>query len=224
MSAPAKEERPKQRSIERVRIPPLGLEGLLRLPANARGVVVFVHGSGSSRLSPRNNRVVEALYDAGLASLLFDLLTEEEAGDRAKVFDIDLLSERLLQVLAWLRTRRDVTGLSVGLFGASTGAAAALIAASRSSEVAAVVSRGGRPDLAGPVLHRVKAPTLLVAGALDTEVLRLNRQALAKLGGEKDLQVVPGATHLFEEAGTLDVVIDLARRWFEDYLGRPVST
>jgi dienelactone hydrolase len=222
VAALSKRERLKESSLQKVRIPPLGLEGLLRVPTDARGMVVFVHGSGSSRLSPRNNRVAEALYDARLATLLFDLLTDEEASDRANVFDIDLLSERVLQVLSWVGTREDTSGLAVGLFGASTGAAAALMAASRPTEVAAVVSRGGRPALAGPVLHQVKVPTLLILGGLDTEVLELNRQALGKLGGEKDLQVVPGPSHLFEEVGTLDVVINLARRWFEGHLRRLV--
>lgn len=222
MAAPANEERLEENALQRVQIPPLGLEGLLRVPPNAYGMVVFVHGSGSSRLSPRNNRVAEALYDAHLATLLFDLLTDAEASDRANVFDIDLLSERLLQVLAWLRGRRDIGDLPVGLFGASTGAAAALMAAGRSAEVAAVVSRGGRPDLAGPMLDLVKVPTLLIVGSLDTHVLELNRQALTRLGGEKDLRIVPGAGHLFEEAGALDAVIGLARRWFGDHLRRAV--
>ena len=224
MAAPVKEERLKETTLQRVQIPPHGLEGLLRVPPNAYGMIVFVHGSGSSRLSPRNNRVAEALHDAQLATLLFDLLTDAEAGDRANVFDIDLLAERLLQVLAWLRGRPDIGDLPVGLFEASTGTAAALMAAGRSAEVAAVVSRGGRPDLAGPAIDLVKAPTLLIVGSLDTQVLELNRQALSRLGGEKDLQVVPGAGHLFEEAGTLDVVIVLAQRWFEDHLRRAVRT
>lgn len=222
MAALPEKERLKECSVQKVQIPPLGLKGLLRVPSDAYGMIVFVHGSGSSRLSPRNNRVAEALYDAQLATLLFDLLTDKEASDRANVFDIDLLMDRLLQVLAWVRERQDTDSLPVGLFGASTGAAAALMAASRSAEVAAVVSRGGRPDLAGPALEQVKVPTLLIVGSLDTEVLALNRQALARLGGKKDLQVVPGAGHLFEEPGVLDVVISLARRWFEDHLRRPV--
>lgn len=207
-------------ALESVRIPPVGLEGLLRLPEDACGMVTFAHGSGSSRLSPRNNHVAEALGEGRLGTLLFDLLTEEEALDRANVFDIDLLAERLLQAMAWLKAREDVRRLGLGLFGASTGAAAALVAASRSDDVGAVVSRGGRPDLAGPVLHRVRAPTLLIVGSLDTDVLALNRSALAELGCEKDLQIVAGASHLFEEPGTLDAVVALSRHWFADHLGR----
>lgn len=202
-----------------MRIPPHGLEGLLRLPEAARGLVIFAHGSGSSRLSPRNNLVADALGEERLASLLFDLLSEEEARDRANVFDIDLLAGRLLQAVSWARTHETTRGLRIGLFGASTGAAAALVAAARTGEIDAVVSRGGRPDLAGPVLHLVRAPTLLIVGSLDHEVLALNRQALAGLTCEKDLQVVTGATHLFEEPGTLEAVIVLSRGWFAHHLG-----
>lgn len=223
MKDAAKAERQTQQSPRHVQIPPLGLDGLLRIPADALGVVLFVHGSGSSRLSPRNSRVADALASARLATLLFDLLTEEEASERANVFDIDLLSERLLQALDWIKSCDDASRLRVGLFGASTGAAAALVAASRPTGIDAVVSRGGRPDLAGPVLHRVQAPTLLIVGSLDAVVLELNRQALARLAGEKELQVVPGASHLFEEPGTLDAVITLARRWFENHLGRSAA-
>jgi pimeloyl-ACP methyl ester carboxylesterase len=221
MKASSKKERQAERPTQHVRIPPLGLEGLLRTPEEARGIVVFVHGSGSSRLSPRNNCVADALGDARLATLLFDLLTEEEAGDRANVFDIELLTERLLHALDWVKTRPDTRHLPVGLFGASTGAAAALVGAGRSRDVGAVVSRGGRPDLAGPALNLVDVPTLLIVGGLDTTVLELNRLALAKLGGKKDLQIVPNASHLFEEPGALDIVIALTRRWFEDHLRRP---
>jgi len=149
---------------------------------------------------------------------LLDLLIEQEARDRTTVFNVDLLARRLLHAIAWLMRRDDLRGLSVGLFGDSTGAAAALVAASRSDSVHAVVSRGGRPDLAQPALHLVKAPTLLIVGGLDIDVLALNRSAFAELGCVKDFQVVPGASHLFEEPGTLDAVVALAQGWFEDHL------
>lgn len=211
---------PKLRSTapERITIPPVDLDGLLRLPKHASGIIVFAHGSGSSRLSSRNNYVADRFGERGLATLLFDLLIEEEARDRANVFDVDLLARRLLHAIAWLTRRDDLRGLSVGLFGASTGAAAALVAASRSDSVHAVVSRGGRPDLAQLALHLVKAPTLLIVGGLDIDVLALNRSAFAELGCVKGLQVVPGASHLFEEPGTLDAVVALAQGWFEEYL------
>ncbi|HXP76536.1 MAG TPA: dienelactone hydrolase family protein [Stellaceae bacterium] len=204
-----------------VHIPPLGLEGTLRLPeASVRGIVVFAHGSGSSRLSPRNNFVALALSDAGLATLLFDLLTEAEAADRRNVFDIGLLAERLILAADWVKQQDGVRDLPLGYFGASTGAAAALIAAARSPGVcAAVVSRGGRPDLAGEALPRVRAPTLLIVGGDDPEVLELNREAARQLLCENELAVVPHATHLFEEPGTLEAVVELARRWFLDHLG-----
>ena len=205
---------------ESVTVPPANLEGLLRLPKHASGIVVFAHGSGSSRLSPRNNYVADYFGERGLGTLLFDLLTDEEARDRANVFNVDLLARRLLQAIAWLKRRDDTRQLAIGLFGASTGAAAALFAASRSDRVHAVVSRGGRPDLAQPILHLVKAPTLLIVGGLDTDVLALNRSAFAELDCVKSLQVVPGASHLFEEPGTLDAVVALAQRWFEDHLGQ----
>lgn len=201
-----------------VQIPPLALEGLLRLPAGSRAIVVFAHGSGSGRLSPRNNQVADGLGESGLATLLFDLLTEREAADRANVFDIPLLAERLIASMDWLAARDDTRGLATGLFGASTGAAAALVAAGRSAGVGAVVSRGGRPDLAADALPAVTAPTLLIVGGLDTQVLELNRAALERLAGEKELAVVPGATHLFEEPGKLDQVVDLARAWFRRHL------
>jgi putative phosphoribosyl transferase len=202
-----------------VSIPPLGLEGLLRLPDGARGVVAFAHGSGSSRLSPRNNHVAEALGGGRIATLLFDLLRPEEAADRANVFDIALLAERLGGAMDWLRQERATHKLLLGLFGASTGAAAALVAAADRHDVSAVVSRGGRPDLAGEALERVAAPTLLIVGGLDDEVLALNRAALARLRCKKALRVVPGATHLFEEPGALDQVVALSRTWFEDQFG-----
>ncbi len=203
-----------------VTIPPVALEGMLGVPAGVEAIVLFAHGSGSGRLSPRNNYVAAALREAGLATLLFDLLTVEEAADRAKVFDIPLLAERLSQATDWLREDAQTRGLHIGYFGASTGAAAALVADARSeAAIGAIVSRGGRPDLAGRELAEVRAPTLLIVGSLDTMVLDLNRAALAELGCEKRLALVSGATHLFEEPGTLDEVIALARKWFCDHLG-----
>ena len=205
---------------EQVRVGPIELPGELERPAEARALVMFAHGSGSSRLSVRNRQVAALLREHGLATLLFDLLTEDEAVDRRKVFDIELLGARVVQSLDWASRRRDLIGLRVGVFGASTGAAAALVAAaSRPARVGAVVSRGGRPDLAAPWLADVHAPTLLVVGGEDTEVLALNRDALRMLECRKRLEVVPGATHLFEEPGTLEVVADLAAEWFERYLG-----
>jgi putative phosphoribosyl transferase len=207
--------------VTEVRISPLGLEGLLRLPEPARALVLFAHGSGSGRLSPRNNQVAEALRPTGLATLLFDLLTDEESTDRANVFDIELLAGRLAMATAWARQREELGRLPIGYFGASTGAAAALVAAAGSPDaIGAIVSRGGRPDMAGPVLGKVRAPTLLIVGGDDPAVLELNREALAQLRCEKELQIVPGATHLFEEPGALDQVVELARRWFDDHLIR----
>lgn len=199
-----------------VAVPDAELPGRLKVPDEPRGVVLFAHGSGSSRLSPRNVFVARVLQDAGLGTLLFDLLTEAEAADRANVFDIDLLGRRLSGATAWLRRRPGFADLPLGLFGASTGAAAALRAASRpGAGVAAVVSRGGRPDLAGAsALAGVRAPTLLVVGGLDTQVLRLNRQAMAQMQCRVRLVVIPGATHLFEEAGTLRAAANAARDWF----------
>jgi putative phosphoribosyl transferase len=202
-----------------VRIGPLGLEGRLRLPEPADGLVLFAHGSGSGRLSPRNNHVARGLGEAGLATLLFDLLTEDESADRAKVFDIELLAVRLSMATSWARRESRLERLPIGYFGASTGAAAALAAAARAAEgIGAIVSRGGRPDLAGALLGEVRAPTLLIVGGHDLAVLELNRQALAQLRCTKDLQIVPGATHLFEEPGTLDQVVQLARDWLALHL------
>jgi dienelactone hydrolase len=202
-----------------VLITPLGLEGLLGVPAEARGIVAFAHGSGSSRRSPRNNQVAAALRDTGLATLLFDLLLPEEAANRSNVFDIDLLANRLLAATAWLRAQNETRRLGLGYFGASTGAAAALVAAARvEAPIGAVVSRGGRPDLAGAALAEVNAPTLLIVGGDDRAVLDLNRAALKQLQCEKRLEIVPQAGHLFEEAGALDTVIDLARAWFVRHL------
>ncbi|MDQ7828633.1 MAG: dienelactone hydrolase family protein [Armatimonadota bacterium] len=203
------------------------LAGDLALPEDPKGVVLFVHGSGSSRHSPRNRFVAERLQAVGLATLLFDLLTEEEEAVDLRTahlrFDIDLLTRRVLDALAWAGRQPETGPLRVGLFGASTGAAAALVAAAeRPGAVAAVVSRGGRPDLAGEaVLRRVRAPTLLIVGERDAPVLALNREALAILGGEKALEIVPGATHLFEEPGALEEVARLAADWFVRHLSTP---
>jgi dienelactone hydrolase len=198
-----------------VQIPPFGLEGSLTSPQEGPGVVLFAHGSGSSRLSPRNTQVAAALSAAGLGTLLFDLLTEDEAENRENVFDIPLLADRLLLATNWIRGERGLQKSRIGYFGASTGAAAALVAAAREGNViAAVVSRGGRPDLAGAALGEVKAPTLLIVGGDDDVVLDLNRIALTQLRCESRLEVVPGATHLFEEPGALEQVTALARDWF----------
>jgi putative phosphoribosyl transferase len=195
------------------------LRGRLTLPEDATGIVLFAHGSGSSRHSPRNQFVAAGLNRAGLGTLLFDLLTEEEERDRANVFDTGLLAGRLTGTTDWLRAQPDAEGLALGYFGASTGAAAALWAAAEpGAHIAAVVSRGGRPDLAGTRLPEVTAPTLLVVGGADPVVLDLNRQAQARLRCENRLEVVPGATHLFEEPGALEAVTDLARDWFTDHM------
>lgn len=206
------------RSEAQVRIPPLGLGALLALPEEATGLVAFAHGSGSSRLSPRNARVAADLQEYRLGTLLFALLAEEEAENRDKVFDIPL-AERLLLATRWLGERKETRSLTLGYFGASTGAAAALVAAARAERpVEAIVSRGGRPDLAGEALSQVRAPTLLIVGGRDATVLELNQAALAELRCPKELAVVPGATPLFEEPGALEQVTDLASRWFGDHL------
>lgn len=196
------------------------LDGALCVPERSKGLVIFAHGSGSSRLSPRNRHVAAALNARRLATLLFDLLTSAEAEDRGNVFDIGLLGARVVAAIDWATAQLDTSSRPIGLFGASTGAAAALVAASeRSSVVAAVVSRGGRPDLAGSVLPSVRAPTLLLVGGEDYGVIELNQQAYATLRCEKQLVLVPGATHLFEEPGTLDQVVDRAGSWFETHFG-----
>lgn len=208
------------RSVEIPVAPGVVLAGDLSLPASPAGLVIFAHGSGSSRLSPRNRAVAASLARAGLATLLFDLLTPGEAADRAKVFDIPLLGERLGAAIAWAGRAPDCDGLEIGLFGASTGAAAALVAAAAHPDtVAAVVSRGGRPDLAGKALAGVRAPVLLIVGGADGVVVDLNRAAFAALTAEKRLEIVPGATHLFEEPGALEVVMRLAAGWFRAHLG-----
>ncbi|SEU43962.1 putative phosphoribosyl transferase [Nonomuraea wenchangensis] len=200
------------------------LPGRLVVPEETAGVVVFVHGSGSSRHSPRNHYVASILNQAGLATLLFDLLTVEEEYDRGNVFDIELLAGRLAQVTNWLSDQPQAAGLPVGYFGASTGAAAALWAAAEpGSQVAAVVSRGGRPDLAGPRLSAVRAATLLIVGSRDELVFGLNQTAQQQLRCENHLEIIPDATHLFGEPGALETVADLARDWFTDHLGTRVS-
>jgi putative phosphoribosyl transferase len=203
------------------------LEGILSVPEDAKGLVVFVHGSGSSRHSPRNQYVAQTLQEGGLATLLFDLLTasEEEIDlqTRHLRFDINLLSSRTAGVLEWLDLQPYAHSFKRGLFGSSTGAAAALIAAAeRPEKVDAVVSRGGRPDLAGGALSKVQAPTLLIVGGNDDAVIHLNEQALAQMqaGEDKKLMIVPGASHLFEEPGTLEYAARLAREWFQNYLSR----
>jgi putative phosphoribosyl transferase len=199
---------------------PLGLPGVLRVPAKAFGLVIFAHGSGSSRLSPRNNAVAEMLASQGIATLLLDLLTADEEADRRNVFDVPLLAERLGDAIEWAGSQAALSTLPIGLFGASTGAAAALVAAARFGDrVGAVVSRGGRPDLAGDALERVGAPTLLIVGGDDDAVIELNEAALARLGSRKRLEIVPGATHLFSEPGALEAVARHAAAWFRAHLG-----
>jgi len=197
-----------------VRIEPRGLDAVLGAPFGARGLVVFAHGSGSGRMSPRNNYVADQLREAGLATLLLDLLTPAEAEDRRNVFDVELLAGRLLEATAWARDQGRLRGLPVGYFGASTGAGAALLAAARQPETAAVVSRGGRPDLALDALPQVRAPSLLIVGGHDAAVLELNRAAAQRMRAEVELAIIPEAGHLFEEPGALDEVIVLARDWF----------
>jgi predicted phosphoribosyltransferase/dienelactone hydrolase len=204
-------------------VPDIALAGDLTVPAggNARSVIAFAHGSGSSRLSPRNREVAGALNDAGFATLLFDLLTPQEEVDRANVFDIPLLARRLVVATQWLRRQPETARLALGYFGASTGSAAALIAAAElRAGVSAVVSRGGRPDLAEPRLGEVVAPVLLIVGGADSAVLEVNRRAQRLLGGESELAVIAGATHLFEEPGALDQVGALAIEWFTRHLHR----
>jgi putative phosphoribosyl transferase len=195
------------------------LEGILGLPVGPRGVIVFAHGSGSGRLSPRNNFVARHLQRAGLATLLLDLLTKDEAGDRRNVFDIDLLADRLLLAKGWLEEEPRTSKIGIGYFGASTGAGAALQAAAREpSNVKAVVSRGGRPDLAESYLPSVTAPTLLIVGGYDEPVIEMNQAAYDVLTCKKKFIIVPGATHLFEEPGTLEQVAEHAGNWFLHYL------
>jgi len=194
------------------------LDGELVVPAGAGGVVLFAHGSGSSRLSPRNRHVATALQGTRLGTLLFDLLTPEEAEDRANVFEIPFLARRLVLARDAVRRQQIARGLALGYFGASTGAAAALVAAASDAAVRAIVSRGGRPDLADEALPRVTAPTLLIVGGDDAGVIELNEDAFRRLRCEKRLEIVPGASHLFEEPGTLDEVVRLAVDWFGRHL------
>ncbi len=201
-----------------VEIGALALKGLLGAPEKASALVIFAHGSGSGRLSPRNSYVAEALRRSGLATLLLDLLTPEEESLRSNVFDIPLLAQRLLLATAWAREQAETAQLPIGYFGASTGAGAALVAAADDRRIFAVVSRGGRPDLAGDALDRVRAPTLLIVGGRDHTVIALNREAQRRLKTESELVIVPGATHLFEEPGALDEVIAHASRWFLTHL------
>lgn len=201
-------------------IGPFRLQGLLGVPDDAVGLVIFAHGSGSGRFSPRNNRVAAGLRDQRLATLLLDLLTPAEEQGRANVFDIPLLASRLSFAADWAIAQSETTRLPIGYFGASTGAAAALVAAARIPDrVAAIVSRGGRPDLAGEALAAVRAPTLLIVGGADPIVLRLNEEAMRLMRAPVELKIVPGATHLFEEPGALEEVARAARDWFERSLG-----
>lgn len=209
----------RQDEVAPVQIGPMALKALLGVPQNPSGLVIFAHGSGSGRLSPRNNHVASRLREAGLATLLLDLLTPEEEDDRANVFDIPLLASRLVVATDWAAEQPGVGALPIGYFGASTGAGAALLAAaSETSRVRAVVSRGGRPDLAGEALGRVRAPTLLIVGSLDGPVITINRDAAAMLKAKTEVVIVPGAGHLFEEPGTLDEVVRLAADWFLAHL------
>jgi putative phosphoribosyl transferase len=215
-----------QERLVRVSAGQAQLEGMLRVPVGAQGIVLFAHGSGSSRHSPRNRHVAQALQEAGLATLLIDLLTPgEEAVDVQTGhlrFDIGLLADRLVGATDWLARNPETQRLKVGYFGASTGAGGALVAATqRPHAVAAIVSRGGRPDLAGLVLTQVQAPTLLIVGGLDYPVIAMNREALAHMQVEKRLEIVPGATHLFEETGALEQVAHLACDWFARHLTAP---
>jgi dienelactone hydrolase len=211
-----------------VRVGAMELEGNLEIPEGAAGIVLFAHGSGSSRFSPRNRQVARALSDRGLATLLFDLMTrdEEEVDLRTRGlrFDIDFLAQRVIDALEWTAAWPATRGLKVGLFGSSTGAAAALVAAARRPGlVGAVVSRGGRADLAGEALPLVEAPTLLVVGGADEVVLDLNREALDEMSCDRKLAIVPGATHLFEEPGALEMAARLAGDWFTRFVGKPVG-
>jgi putative phosphoribosyl transferase len=208
----------RREQLNEVSIGPRRLAGFLGVPERATGLVIFSHGSGSGRLSPRNNQVAAGLREAGLATLLLDLLSPEEEGDRRNVFDIPLLASRLDEAAEWARTRPELAELPIGYFGASTGAAAALMAAAEQQNVAAVVSRGGRPDLVGAALRSVKAPTLLIVGGADVSVIPLNRAALSQLACEKQLLIIPGATHLFEEPGALEQVTAHATMWFHRFL------
>lgn len=202
-----------------IKLGDLILKGNLRLAEPAKGLVLFVHGSGSSRLSARNNYVASFLKDQGFSSLLFDLLTVEEDLIYENRFDIELLTERLLNVTKWVRKHEEINKLPIGYFGSSTGAAAALRAAAKmSTTIKALVSRGGRPDLAMRVLHNVVTPTLLIVGGDDTAVIELNKMAKARISGACELKIIEGATHLFSEPGKLEIVAKHSRNWFDNYL------
>lgn len=211
------------RRAEQIPAGRIKLEGELSIPAGATGVVLFAHGSGSSRHSPRNQFVARTIREAGVGTLLFDLLTQEEEVIDSRMrqlrFDIEFLAERLLNATNWIREQSNTGDLSIGYFGSSTGGGAALVAAAEPGEViGAVVSRGGRPDLAGDALLRVTAPTLLIVGGRDYPVIEMNQEAYAQMRCEKELSIVPGATHLFEEPGALEEVAQLAADWFRKYL------
>ncbi|WP_272990095.1 dienelactone hydrolase family protein, partial [Hyphomonas adhaerens] len=203
---------------EDIRIGPEGLGGFLTVPDKARGLIIFAHGSGSSRHSPRNAYAARSFEQLGFATLLFDLLTEGEAGDRRNVFDIALLAKRVVLAVDWARQQTRLQNLPIGVFGASTGGGAALAAAAASPHIGAVVSRGGRPDLAGDALPHVRAPSFLIVGGNDREVLALNEAAAARMTCEHRISVVPNASHLFEEPGTLDKVLALSGAWFSKHL------
>ncbi len=206
-------------SSVQIELPSIQLEGILVIPRESKGVVVFTHGSGSGRLSPRNAFVAKALQEAGLGTLLVDLLSEEEDQVYETRFNIGLLAARVVEVTKWLMNKKETKGKLIGYFGASTGAAAALQAAANlGSDISAVVSRGGRPDLVFPFLSTVTAPTLLIVGERDPIVIDMNKAAYDRISSQKDLVIVPGATHLFEEPGTLEEVAELATRWFVRYL------
>jgi pimeloyl-ACP methyl ester carboxylesterase len=202
-----------------IEIGPMSLPGQLDIPPHPRGLVIFAHGSGSSRCSPRNQRAAARLQRARFATILFDLLTEEEGEDRRKVFDVKLLGDRVLDAIEWARDDERVSSLPIGLFGASTGAAAALLAAAAApAAVRAIVSRGGRPDLAGAALQLVRAPTLLIVGSEDREVRVMNANAATWLSCEHRVATIAGATHLFEEPGAMEQALDLAADWFGGHL------
>lgn len=214
--------KPKKKMNITIPINTTALEGDLQIPAKATGIVLFAHGSGSSRFSPRNRYVASALQKAGLATLLFDLLTkEEEEVDMITAelrFNIKLLAKRLSAATEWIKKNKKIKNLAIGYFGSSTGAAAALIAASQRTDIKAVVSRGGRPDIAIPYLPKVKAPTLLIVGGNDEPVIEMNKEAMKHMKVKTALEIIPGATHLFEEPGALEKVADLAAEWFNRHL------
>jgi len=208
------------KEVKEVKIPinSIKLDGILGIPKNAKGIVIFAHGSGSSRFSPRNNFVARELRKAGLATLLFDLLTEKEDLIYENRFNINLLAERLITVTKWVKANDETKNLKIGYFGASTGAAAALQASTKIEDIKAIVSRGGRPDLVLNYIPKVKAATLLIVGELDEYVIELNKIAYEKLKAEKELIIIPGASHLFEEPGKLEEVSRLAKDWFLKFL------